>query len=110
MGKKILLIDDDMELGRIVEIILRPVEVTIYQSYSGTEGLKTAYDIHPDLIILDIMMPGMGGFEVCTRLREITTVPILMLTARTDESDMIRGFNLGIDDFVRKPFNNNELE
>jgi len=110
LGKKVLLIDDDVELGRIVEIILRPVEVTVYQSYSGREGLKTAYDIHPDLIILDIMMPGIDGFEVCTRLREITTIPILILTARTDEKDMIRGFNLGADDFIRKPFNNNELE
>jgi len=109
-GKKVLLIDDDVDLGRMVELILRPVEVTVYHSYSGIEGLKTAYDIHPDLVILDIMMPGMDGFDVCTRLREISTVPILMLTARSNENDMIRGFNLGVDDFVRKPFNKNELE
>ena len=109
-GKKVLLIDDDVDLGRMVELILRPVEVTVYHSYSGIDGLKTAYDIHPDLVILDIMMPGLDGFDVCTRLREISTVPILMLTARSNEKDMIRGFNLGVDDFVRKPFNKNELE
>ncbi len=110
MGKKVLVIDDDPELGRLVEAILRPVEVTIYQAYAGSDGLKKAYEIHPDLVILDIMMPDMDGFEVCVRLRELTSVPILMLTARTNDSDLIRGFNVGVDDFVKKPFNKNELE
>jgi two-component system KDP operon response regulator KdpE len=110
MGKRILLIDDDVELGRVVELALRPVEVTLHQSFSGMEGLKKAYELHPDLVILDIMMPGMDGFEVCARLREITTTPVLMLTARGNECDMIRGFKVGVDDFVRKPFNKNELE
>ncbi len=110
MGKKILLIDDDPELGRIVDAILRPVEVVIYQAFSGGEGLKRAYELHPDLVILDIMMPGLNGFEVCSRLREFTSVPVLMLTARATESDMLRGFNVGVDDFVRKPFNKEELE
>lgn len=110
MGKKILLVDDDPELGRLVDAILRPVEVTVYQAYSGTEGLHKAYEIHPDLIILDIMMPGMDGFDVCARLREIASVPVLILTARTNENDMMHGFAVGADDFVRKPFNKNELE
>lgn len=110
MGKKVLLIDDDVELGRIVEIVLRPIEVTVYQAYSGKEGLKKAYDLHPDLIILDILMPEMDGFDVSSRIREFTMIPILMLTARTNENDMIHGFNVGVDDFVRKPFNKNELE
>jgi len=110
MGKKILLIDDDPELGRMVEAILRPVEVVIYQAFSGSDGLRRAYEIHPDLIILDIMMPGLNGFEVCSRLREFTSVPVLMLTARNNENDMLRGFNVGVDDFVRKPFNKEELE
>ena len=110
MGKKVLLIDDDPELGRLVDAILRPVEVTLYQAYSGPEGLHKAYELHPDLIILDIMMPGMDGFDVCTRLREISSMPVLMLTARTNENDMMRGFSAGVDDFIRKPFNKNELE
>lgn len=110
MGKTVLLIDDDHELGRLIEEILRPVEVTIYQSCSGADGLKKAYAIHPDLIILDIMMPDMDGFGVCVRLRELSRVPVLMLTARTSQADMIRGFNVGVDDFVRKPFNKDELE
>lgn len=110
MSKKILLIDDDPDLGQLVETVLRPIEVTLYQSYSGGEGMRTAYEIHPDLIILDVMMPSMDGFEVCTRLRELSNVPILMLTARTNSNDMLRGFSIGVDDFVRKPFANDELE
>jgi two-component system KDP operon response regulator KdpE len=110
MGKKVLVIDDDPELGRLVDTILRPLEVTIFQAYSGTEGLKKSYELHPDLVILDIMMPDIDGFDVCLRLRELTSVPILMLTARATESDMIRGFKVGVDDFVKKPFNKNELE
>lgn len=110
MGKKILLIDDDVELGRVVELVLRPIEVTVYQAYSGQEGLKKAYEFHPDAIILDIMLPGMDGFEICCRIREFTDIPILILTARTSESDMIRGFKVGADDFIRKPFHKNELE
>lgn len=110
MGKKILLIDDDRELGRLVDTILRPLETTLYQAYSGAEGLHKAYELHPDLVILDIMMPDMDGFDVCARLREMANVPVLMLTARTNDTDMMRGFTVGADDFVRKPFKKNELE
>lgn len=110
MSKKVLLIDDDPDLGQLVEAVLRPIEITLYQSYSGGEGMRTAYEIHPDLIILDVMMPSMDGFEVCTRLRELSDVPILMLTARTNPNDMLHGFNIGVDDFVRKPFHNDEFE
>lgn len=110
MGKTVLLIDDDFELGRVVAEILRSLEITVYQAYSGPEGLKKVYDIQPDMIILDVMMPGMDGFDTCTRIREFTETPILMLTARSNENDMVRGFKLGADDFVRKPFNNNEFE
>ena len=110
MGRKILLIDDDPDLGRLVDTILRPMDLTVYQSYSGPDGLKKSYEIHPDLVILDIMMPGMNGFDVCARLREMSSVPVLMLTARTNENDMLHGFSVGVDDFVKKPFNKNEFE
>ena len=110
MGKMVLLIDDDPQLGKLVDAILRPIEVTVCQAFSGMEGLEKAYETHPDLVILDIMMPGMDGFDVCARLRELSKVPVLMLTARTNETDMLHGFNVGVDDFVRKPFNKNELE
>jgi DNA-binding response OmpR family regulator len=94
----------------MVETILRSIELTVHQAYSGAEGLKKFYEIHPDLVILDIMIPGMNGYEICTRLREFSSVPILMLTARINENDMLHGFNAGVDDFMRKPFNKNELE
>ncbi|MBL8062673.1 MAG: response regulator transcription factor [Anaerolineales bacterium] len=110
MGKKILLIDDDPDLGRLVGLILQHMDITVYQSYSGLDGLKQSYEIHPDLVILDIMMPVMNGFDVCLRLREISNVPVLMLTARAEESDILRAFNVGADDYVKKPFNKNEFE
>lgn len=110
MGRKILLIDDDPDLGRLVESILRRMDLTVYQSYTGLEGLKKCYEIHPDLVILDIMMPDLNGFDVCIRLREMSSVPVLMLTARNTENDMLRGFTVGVDDFVKKPFNKNEFE
>ena len=110
MNKKVLVIDDDAELRRLVEMILKPLELKIHLAYSGEDGLKQAYTIHPDLVILDINMPGMDGFEVCLRLREFSSFPILMLTARNHENDMLHGFNVGADDYLKKPFSKDELQ
>ncbi|MCL4274861.1 MAG: response regulator transcription factor [Anaerolineales bacterium] len=110
MNKKVLVIDDDPELGQLIDAILKPLGLTAYLSYSGMDGLKKAYAIHPDLIILDINMPDLNGFEVCSRLREFSNVPILMLTARFHENDMLHSFHVGVDDFLGKPFNKSELQ
>lgn len=110
MIQKVLVIDDDPELGKLVEVMLRPADLMVTQAYSGIEGLRKAYDLHPDLIILDIMMPGMDGFEVCARLRELVNIPILMLTACTAEANILQGFRAGADDYVKKPFSKAELE
>jgi two-component system KDP operon response regulator KdpE len=110
VNKKVLVIDDDPELGELVKTILSPLEIVVYLAYSGEDGLKQAYNVHPDLVILDITMPGLDGFEVCSRLREFSSFPIMMLTARIHENDMLHGFNVGVDDFLRKPFSKNELE
>lgn len=109
MNKKILIIDDDHETSEMVEKVLRSDEFIVYHAFSGMEGLRQTYQVHPDLIILDVMMPDMDGFTVCAHLREVVNTPILMLTALSNEKDMLRGYKVGADDFLRKPFNNNEL-
>jgi DNA-binding response OmpR family regulator len=110
LNKKVLVIDDEPDFGKLIKMILKPLDLTVYLAYSGADGLKQAYMIHPDLVILDIMMPGMDGFEVCSRLREFSSFPIMMLTARIHENDVLRGFNVGASDYLRKPFNKKELE
>ena len=110
MNERILVIDDDPDVRSLVEMIFKPQGMITHGACTGAEGLKKAYDLHPDLIILDLMMPIMDGFEVCSRLRELSNVPILMLTARTHDSDILRGFNVGADDYVKKPFSRPELE
>jgi DNA-binding response OmpR family regulator len=110
MSKSVLVIDDDVELGELISAILQPIEISVHQAFTGVDGLKKAYALQPDLIILDVMMPEMNGFDVCSRLRELANTPILMLTARANESDMLHGFNVGADDFLKKPFNKNELQ
>lgn len=110
MSKKVLVVDDDPEVGKLLEMTLKPMDLMVYQVYSGLDGLQKAYEIHPDLIILDVMMPGMDGFDVCTRLREMAATPVLMLTARGSDKDVLRGFNVGVDDYVKKPFRSKELE
>lgn len=107
---RILVIDDDPEIAQILTAILKPQGFTVYQANNGQEGLKKAYELHPDLIILDVAMPLMDGWEVCRRLREMSSVPILMLTARSMESDVLRGFDAGADDYVAKPFRKAELQ
>ncbi len=110
MMKKILIIDDDPDVGKLIEVVLKPLELTIFKAYSGEDGFRQAYAIHPDLVILDVSMPGLNGFEVCLRLRELSGFPILMLTARSHPNDLLHGFRVGADDFLKKPFNKDELE
>ena len=90
-------------------MLLKPLDLAVFHAYSGREGLSQAYAIHPDLIILDIFMPEMDGFGVCSRLREVVNIPILMLTAHTNEKDVLHSFLVGVDDFLKKPFNKDEL-
>jgi DNA-binding response OmpR family regulator len=103
-------IDDDPEIAKLLTFILEPQGLVVYQACDGVEGLKRAYEIHPALVILDVMLPGMDGWDICARLRDLSDVPILMLTARAAEADMLRGFDLGADDYMKKPFSNAELE
>lgn len=107
--KKILLIDDDHTLIHLLSEFLRDESFDIYSAQNGSDGLRLAYDQQPDLILLDVMLPRMDGWEVCARLREMSNVPIIMLTAKTTEADKLRGFRLGVDDYVTKPFSFAEL-
>jgi two-component system KDP operon response regulator KdpE len=91
-------------------VIFQPQGFIVYEALDGKEGLKSAYELHPALVILDVMLPGLDGRDICTRLRELSDVPILMLTALSAEADMLRGFALGADDYLKKPFSKAELE
>jgi two-component system KDP operon response regulator KdpE len=109
LKETILIIDDDADLAKIVQINLKREGYDTVVAYSGVEGLQKAYSCQPDLVILDIMMPGMDGWTTCRRLREISAVPIVMLTARGMEADIVRGLELGADDYIVKPFGSKEL-
>lgn len=106
---KILLIDDDPTLLRFLREYMERQGHTVLAAERGQQGLRLFYDQHPDLVILDVMMPGMDGWEVCARIRELAETPVILLTAKTSESDKLRGFRLGVDDFVTKPFSLAEL-
>ena len=104
MKETILIIDDDAALAKIVQINLEREGYKTVVASSGVEGLQKAYSNQPNLVILDIMMPGMDGWITCRRLREISDVPIIMLTARGMEADVVKGLELGADDYIVKPF------
>jgi len=105
----LLIVDDDPALLEILKTFLTYKQYRVVVADRGPEALRLFYQERPDLVILDVMMPGMDGWEVCARIREMSDAPILMLTAKTDEQDKLRGFRLGVDDYVTKPFSNAEL-
>ena len=107
---KLLLVDDDTALLKTLQTYFLRSGYEVSSASSGTEGLRELYKFHPDLVILDIMMPQMDGWETCRRIREMSNVPIIILTARSQETDRIIGLRLGADDYVGKPFSVKELE
>jgi DNA-binding response OmpR family regulator len=110
VNQTILVIDDDQDLGRMVKVQLEKRGYRVVVASSGREGLQKACQVRPDLVILDIMMPGMNGWEVCRRLRELSSVPIIMLTVRNMEGDVVKGLETGADDYLTKPFSATELD
>jgi len=109
MKPRILLVDDDPTLSSLLGKFLQENNFEILHAANGPTGLRLAYNEHPDLVLLDVMMPGMDGWEVCSRLRELSDVPVIMLTAKAAEADKLRGFQLGVDDYVTKPYSFVEL-
>jgi len=110
MVEKVLVIDDDPSLLSFLRISLKHEGFEVYTANNGREGLQCAYNIHPDLIILDVMMPDMDGWTTCQRLRNVCDTPIIMLSAKNEMPNIIKGLSLGADDYVSKPCNFEELK
>ena len=106
---KILVIDDEPSVLSVVSAYLKTEGYEVYTAEDGNTGLKAAHAFKPDLIILDLMLPGMDGIELLSRLRRESDVYVIMLTARSDETDKIVGLSVGADDYVTKPFSPREL-
>ena len=109
MDRKILIVDDEKNILDIIAFNLKKEGYQIIKASDGEEGVKKAMEENPDLILLDIMMPKMDGYEACKKIREKKNTPIIMLTARAEEVDKVLGLELGADDYVTKPFGVREL-
>jgi two-component system alkaline phosphatase synthesis response regulator PhoP len=109
MSQKLLLIDDSEEIQKLISMFLERDGYHVVLAGNGNEGLRMLAKSQPDLVLLDIMMPEVDGWETCRRIREVSHVPIIMLTAKTQELDIVRGLEMGADDYVTKPFDPGEL-
>ena len=109
MASKILIVDDEKTIADILAYNLRKEGYDTIEAFDGDAGLKLAISENPDLVILDIMMPGLDGYEVCRQIRKVSQVPIIMLTAKAEESDKVLSFELGADDYITKPFGMKEM-
>ena len=106
---RLLIVDDDLHLRKLVRTYAQLEQFQCEEATNGQEALKLL-DAHPfDLVVLDVMMPGLSGFETLTQIRKTSQVPVIMLTARSEEYDKLLGFKLGVDDYVSKPFSPKEL-
>lgn len=104
MSEKILIVDDEQEIADLVELYLKNEGYTVYKFYSAKDTLSCIDTDELDLAILDVMLPDMNGFQLCQKIRERYTYPIIMLTAKDEEIDKITGLTLGADDYITKPF------
>ena len=110
MTKKILVVDDEPTQLRLAEQVLKSDGYQVILANSGQESLRMIVDQKPDLVILDVMMPGIDGWQTCSCVRELTDIPIIMLTGKhTDEDDIVRGLECGADEYLAKPVGNREL-
>lgn len=107
--KKILLIEDDVSISELQRDYLEINHFNVEIHHDGDSGLLLALQNHYDLIILDVMLPGVNGFEICKQIRAVKNIPILFVSAKKDEIDKIRGLGLGADDYITKPFSPSEL-
>ncbi len=108
-GKSVLVVDDDIKTVELVKLYLNRDGYKVFVAHDGGEALRLARESHPDLIVLDLMLPGTDGLQVCRTLRHESDVPIIMLTAKTTEQDRLTGLDAGADDYITKPFSPREL-
>ena len=106
---RILVVDDEPRYVRLIEANLKTEGFDVLKAFDGESGVEQVVTQNPDLVLLDIMMPGMDGFATCKRIREFSIVPIIVVTAKGDERDRVRGLDLGADDYIVKPFSATEL-
>ena len=109
MSQRILVIEDDQSIAEIVGILLRAEGFEVSYCADGNQALNAFQVVNPDLVLLDLMLPGKDGVEICRAIRESSGVPIVMLTARSDTSDVVTGLEAGADDYIVKPIKNEEL-
>lgn len=109
MAKNILIVEDEKPIAEIIKFNLEKEDYKVSVAYNGEDGLNKAITFNPDLILLDIMLPKLDGFQVCRKIRETSMVPILMLTAKEEEVDKVLGLEMGADDYITKPFGMREL-
>ncbi len=109
MNARILVVDDDTALAEMIGIVLRTEGFETHFCADGAQAIDAFHSAQPDLVLLDLMLPGMSGIDVCALIREESGVPIIMLTAKSDTADVVKGLESGADDYVVKPFNPKEL-
>ena len=105
MNEKILIVDDEKEIADLMELYLKSDGYSVYKFYNGMDALKCAESVKMDLAILDVMLPDIDGFRICQKIRKQYFYPIIMLTAKTEDTDKIMGLTIGADDYITKPFN-----
>ena len=109
MTSRILVVDDDVQLLDVVANYLKRDGCEVEVATDGPTGLRIALETLPDLVVLDVMLPGLDGFNVCQQIHQVAPIPVMMLTARTEEDDRLLGFERGADDYLTKPFSPREL-
>lgn len=105
MNEKILVVDDETEIADLIQVYLNNDGYAVYKFYNGVDALKCIEETEIDLAILDVMLPDIDGFRICQKIREKFYFPVIMLTAKIDDSDKIMGLTIGADDYITKPFN-----
>jgi two-component system response regulator ResD len=109
MMAKILVVDDDEHICKLMEVYLKQEDYEVITAFNGQEALDKYYEHAPQLVVLDIMLPEMDGWQVCKEIREDSNIPVLMLTAKGEKEDKLKGLEIGADDYVTKPFDPDEL-